>query len=702
MDPRALPKLRELVSQHGRSFCNDPHGCEQLLREAMPQMRREVNVLLSAVRQAVAGEMVEYDDERTVLLLMAPLAARLVDKLALTPSAAAWAVETWAIALRVVSRTALAAHRRDRGVDGDKKPRRRVLVRAVLLLTLAAVLLYASSKWFRQVGLEREKPPTPRVFAPARSVVGHVRTFALGGSPLECLAVLPDGERALTGQADGELRMWHVSTGRRLGELSVGRGRRIVCLAPSRDGRRALVAASGPGNDIAVVDLQRFEIVQHLRGQGGEVTCLAFAPDHRRAVSGSADGGICIWDVDAARLVKRLGGRGGRLARLAVSPDGQRVLSAGDDHTVRLWDLQAARPIAEVTVPAGPPPAVAFGRLGPTVMAVEKVSRAHHRVHVWALKGGEFRKACRFYTRDTCAIAAGMGFSPEGDLAVFCEAQGRVHLWDISAAREVARFVARARMAAFLPGRRWGILAADEAFLRLWRLPADRAKLCLQAASERIEAVAFARDGKTLFAWGPRGAVIEAWALPAGGVAIVSRRQMNPFVNQTTSPQGRRLLPCEDGSVRVVDDARDTEIVRLEGHRGRVGCAVFSADFRYALSGGQDATVRLWDLKTLQPLVRLEGHDGPVTCVALSLDARLAASGGADGTVRVWSLPVGPASPPGPVGPVGWVKSRFIATMTHLPPAACAEPEGGSSCRCMHRHLTQPTIAGRFTRKGGQ
>ena len=646
MDQQVLSKLRELVHRHGREFCTDPHRCEQLLRQAMGDMPREVNLLLAAVRQGVAQEVLEYDDESTVLLLIDPLAQRLVDKLALTPSAAAWAVESWAIALRVVGRPALDAHRRDHTANGPKTSKRRLAVRTVVLLTLAAVLLYASSKWFRQVGLEHERAPVPRVFAPARLVVGNVRTFAPGESPLECLAVLPDGERVLTGQADGQLRIWHISTGRRLGDLSVGGRRPIVCLATSRDGRRALVAVGGPNHEILVVDLQRLEIVARLHGHAVETTAVAFAPDNRHAVSGCADGEICVWDVDTARLLKRLVGRRARLAGLAVSPDGQQVLSARADHTVQLWDVPTAKPIAEITAGTGPPPVVAFGRRGPTVMAVETVGGAHHRVHVWALTaGGRLERICRFYTRDTCAAAAGMGLSPQGDLAVFCETGGLVHLWDVSAASEVARFVAPARMVAFLPGRRWSVLTADESFLRLWALPANRVKLCLQADSERI-AVAFARDGKTVFAWGPREAGVKAWSLPAGRVTIVSRKQMDPFIhpNPTISPDGRRLLPGNDGAVRLVDTAKDTEIVYLEGHLGSVYCAVFSSDFRYALSGGQDGTVRLWDLKTFQLAARFEGHDGPVTCLAFSPDARLAVSGGVDATVRIWSLPLGPDS----------------------------------------------------------
>ena len=51
-------KLRELVGQQGASLCEDAQRCEGALRDACPGERREVNVLVTALKARVAEDPV--------------------------------------------------------------------------------------------------------------------------------------------------------------------------------------------------------------------------------------------------------------------------------------------------------------------------------------------------------------------------------------------------------------------------------------------------------------------------------------------------------------------------------------------------------------------------------------------------------------------------------------------------------------------
>src|SRR5262245_15360864 len=79
------------------------------------------------------------------------------------------------------------------------------------------------------------------------------------------------------------------------------------------------------------------------------VTSVAFSPDGRRALSGSDDGTMKLWDVAAGVLVRTFAGDFTRA--VAFSPDGNHVLSAGNER-IKLWD--AATGTLVRTFEAGP------------------------------------------------------------------------------------------------------------------------------------------------------------------------------------------------------------------------------------------------------------------------------------------------------------------------------------------------------------
>ncbi len=95
-------KLRELIVEYGRSLCDDPRRCEALLKDYCGQYKREIFVLITALRNRVAEDLLKTSAGVPHVLLLARLIKRLEDELAMTAEAAQWAVESWALALGVI------------------------------------------------------------------------------------------------------------------------------------------------------------------------------------------------------------------------------------------------------------------------------------------------------------------------------------------------------------------------------------------------------------------------------------------------------------------------------------------------------------------------------------------------------------------------------------------------------------------------
>jgi len=89
-------KLRELIIEYGRSLCDDPRRCEALLKDYCGQYKREIFVLVSALKNRVADDLLEASSGIPQSIVLARLNKRLEEELAMTAEAAHWAVESWA------------------------------------------------------------------------------------------------------------------------------------------------------------------------------------------------------------------------------------------------------------------------------------------------------------------------------------------------------------------------------------------------------------------------------------------------------------------------------------------------------------------------------------------------------------------------------------------------------------------------------
>jgi len=96
-------KLRELIIEYGRSLCDDPRRCEALLKDYCGQYKREIFVLVSALKNRVADDLLKTSASVPQPILLARLNKKLVEELAMTAEAAHWTVESWALALGVIA-----------------------------------------------------------------------------------------------------------------------------------------------------------------------------------------------------------------------------------------------------------------------------------------------------------------------------------------------------------------------------------------------------------------------------------------------------------------------------------------------------------------------------------------------------------------------------------------------------------------------
>lgn len=93
-------KLREILELYGRPICDEPQRCEALLRDLCVGHRREIFLLVSALRERVVPDILASLDILPDDVIVANLVKKLCDNLGLSAEASRWAAESWMLAVR--------------------------------------------------------------------------------------------------------------------------------------------------------------------------------------------------------------------------------------------------------------------------------------------------------------------------------------------------------------------------------------------------------------------------------------------------------------------------------------------------------------------------------------------------------------------------------------------------------------------------
>ena len=150
-------------------------------------------------------------------------------------------------------------------------------------------------------------------------------------------------------------------------ENLTGHGGPVKAIAVDRGGRRALTGSfdyammlwdiSGP----VPKELARFDAHE------GAINAVAFVPGGKFVLAAGDDGSVWMWDVKQKKLHHRFRGHTAKINHLGVSVDGRFAVSASWDRTARIWDLHKLMAGPVLTGHKGPVNAAVFSQDGKTV-----------------------------------------------------------------------------------------------------------------------------------------------------------------------------------------------------------------------------------------------------------------------------------------------------------------------------------------------
>ena len=325
----------------------------------------------------------------------------------------------------------------------------------------------------------------------------------------------------------------------------------VLCLAVSADGGRAL--SGSMDGTVRLWDLGARQLLSVFEGHESTVSAVAFTSDGRGALSGSWDRTLKLWDLASGRVERTFSGHTEYVAGLALSPDGSHALSASWDQTLRLWDLASGHEVGVFTGHSSNASAVAFGPDGRFAVSVgwDGTARA------WDIETRQCVSVLEGHANNLSAVC----LTPSGRQVVTGGVDRDIKLWDLKARRVLRQFTgheAEVTALAFTPDGRHLVSAARDKTVRVWEVASGKCERVLSHTAA-VLAVSLTPGGSALLSavadrtlrlwhldWEPEERALPAWDEKA-------RPFLESFVSLRLKPETvRTRAPWTDNEVDLL------------------------------------------------------------------------------------------------------------------------------------------------------
>ena len=155
----------------------------------------------------------------------------------------------------------------------------------------------------------------------------------------ECLAVHPTKSQFVTGHLDGTIHIRGLKTGKTTATLQNPGGILVTSLALAREGDR-LVTADGKGM-LRLWSLNPRKQIRFWQTAQGTVNAVAIAP--KSGLIATAGNGTALWHVDSDQPLTVFGKPNNVIRTVRFNSNGNVLATGGDDHRAHLLDLKRLR-----------------------------------------------------------------------------------------------------------------------------------------------------------------------------------------------------------------------------------------------------------------------------------------------------------------------------------------------------------------------
>lgn len=407
-----------------------------------------------------------------------------------------------------------------------------------------------------------------------------------------CVAITPDGKRAISGSDDHTCIFWDLENGRTI-YLLKGHEFSVRSVSMTPDGRWALTSTGESGvlrkyNKSILWDLisgkmaQAFDFVE---------SPISITPDGKRAISVNSDKGCVALDMLTGQVIKEINIDAEHTSSVSITPDGKKAIINSKNNLCVLLDLEKGIPIYELEGHTKEVTSLCMTPDGKKAISGSKDSTCI----LWDLENGKtifILNGHDHYVNSVC-------ITPDGKRAVSGSSDNSCILWDLERGNKIRR---------------------------------------LKGHTGTVDSVSITPDGRRAISGSWDNSVI-LWDLERGNDVRVFKGHLKAVTTVSITSDGKRAISGSvDKNVILWDLKTGKAISKFEGHNNMVETIGLNFDGKKALSGSWDNTCILWNLDGDQVHNILIGHTGCVNSVSVTPDGSRAFSGSLDSTCILWDL----------------------------------------------------------------
>ena len=421
---------------------------------------------------------------------------------------------------------------------------------------------------------------------------------------VRCLAFSPDGNTLVAAGQDKKINEWSFPGGDLLGTYPVADT--VESLACSPDGKTLAVGLWN--GQIELRDTRTGALRSLLPGHKHVVSGVAFSSDGTRLASSSWDGTVIVWDAATHLQLAVLRGHAGAVTDVAFSPDNEVLASAGVGGSIRMWDCPT---IVE-----------SEGEQVRRSLSNQSPSRSSATwyfdgaIRQWNATTGRSES---LWSVPNASFAA---CSPKGEIIAVGKHDGSIEILDLrSSAGDATKADSQAfaqthsspvEFLLFSSNGEILVSAAGGNELKIWRVSTfdllGTQPIHRGYPPPFAYPVAISSDGETLAAATKSPSQncisIKVWDISTG-VERTFGQETVPITSIAFHLNGLLASGNYDGSIKIWDTRRGTQLRELNGHSYVVYSLAFSPDGTRLASGSTDHSVKLWSPSTGDVLLSL-------------------------------------------------------------------------------------------------
>ncbi|GGE03190.1 hypothetical protein GCM10011390_22560 [Aureimonas endophytica] len=441
----------------------------------------------------------------------------------------------------------------------------------------------------------------------------------------------PTGNWLATASEDQTVRLWNARGGAD-GTLLVKGGYDPRSLAFSPDGRSIVVGTATGAIDRWSIERRERSMPTIRDVHTSDIWDIRFSPTARYFASSSSDGSAALFTYPEGRYLRRAFEPGTLIHSIAFTRTGENLIGGGEDGRLHVWNLIAG----STTSISG------IGHIGRIIhlaisgdgLLLASLGR-DQTVRFWTLSA----PIPMTLDRSTRAPAKGVAISSDGQLVAAGDAAGMVYVWrrDEAVPRLFDGHRQQVWAVAIAPDGRTLASGDRSGEVRIWDLQGRTLAMSRPGRPGAVWWLGFTPDGKRLIEAGDAG--IDVLDIAANTTTELGRSEDVAMTRGAVSPDGTRLaISTIDGRVRLFDLTGNRFIRDLDVLHDIAWSVAWSADGRLLAVGSSDEVVSLWDPVTGEQKASLAGHSGGAVDIGFMADDATLAVVDRRGSLHFWDV----------------------------------------------------------------